>query len=88
MAEYGQQQQQQQGERVDRAQALIARAKDPNWQGPYVDYKELDILRKFLTTSHKLMSRKRGGTSAQQQKALKIAVKRARFLALVPYSGT
>ncbi len=33
------------------------------------------------------MSRKRAGTSAQEQKALKIAVKRARFLSLIPYAG-
>ncbi|HNQ24155.1 MAG TPA: 30S ribosomal protein S18 [Phycisphaerae bacterium] len=53
-----------------------------------IDYKELDLLRKFLTTSSKLMSRKRAGTSAQEQEALKRAIKRARYLALLPYSGT
>ncbi len=58
------------------------------WVGPLVDYKELELIRKFLTTSSKLMSRKRAGTSAQEQRALKIAVKQARFLALLPYRGT
>ncbi len=58
------------------------------WVGPLVDYKEVDLLRKFLTSSSKMMSRKRGGTNTQEQRALKLAVKRARFLALVPYSGT
>lgn len=53
-----------------------------------IDYKELDLLRKFLTTSSKLMSRKRAGTSAQEQEALKRAIKRARYLALLPYTGT
>ena len=53
-----------------------------------VDYKEIDYLRKFLTTSSKLMSRKRAGTNAQEQQDLKAAVKRARYLALLPYSGT
>ncbi len=57
------------------------------WIGPLVDYKEVDLLRKFLTSSSKLMSRKRAGTNAQEQKALKLAVKRARFLALIPYRG-
>ena len=57
------------------------------WVGPLVDYKEIDLLRKFLTSSSKLMSRKRAGTNAQEQKALKLAVKRARFLALIPYRG-
>ncbi len=55
------------------------------WVGPIVDYKEIELLRKFLTTSNKLMSRKRAGTSAQEQRALKQAVKRARFMGLIPY---
>ena len=59
----------------------------PDWLGPLVDYKEVDLLRKFMTASNKLMSRKRAGTNSQEHKALKIAVKRARFLALVPYTG-
>ena len=58
-----------------------------DWVGPLVDYKELELLRKFLTSSSKLMSRKRAGTSAQEQKALKLAIKRARFMALMPYVG-
>jgi len=58
-----------------------------DWVGPLVDYKEIELLRKFLTSSSKLMSRKRAGASAQEEKALKLAVKRARFMALVPYRG-
>ncbi len=57
------------------------------WVGPLIDYKEVDLLRKFLTSSSKLMSRRRAGTNAQEQKALKIAIKRARFLSLIPYAG-
>jgi small subunit ribosomal protein S18 len=55
--------------------------------GPVVDYKEVELLRKFLTSSSKLMSRRRAGTSAQEQNALKLAVKRARFMGLIAYSG-
>ena len=58
-----------------------------DWVGPVLDYKEIELLRKFLTTSNKLMSRKRGGTNVQEQRALKQAVKRARFMALIPYCG-
>ena len=58
------------------------------WVGPVVDYKEVELLRKFLTPSSKLMSRKRAGTNSQEQADLKRAVKRARLLALIPYSGT
>ena len=57
------------------------------WKGPIVDYKEVDLLRKFLTASSKIMSRKRAGTSAPEQRAIRRAVKRARFMALLPYSG-
>lgn len=57
------------------------------WIGPIVDYKEVELLRKFLTSSSKQMSRKRSGTNAQEQNALRLAIKRARFLSLIPYSG-
>ena len=57
-----------------------------DWTGPLIDYKEVELLRKFLTSSSKVMSRKRAGTSSQEQRAIKIAVKRARFLALLPYA--
>jgi small subunit ribosomal protein S18 len=59
-----------------------------NWIGPLVDYKEVELLRKFLTTSCKMMSRKRAGTSAQEQHALKRAIKQARHLALLPYTSS
>jgi ribosomal protein S18 len=58
-----------------------------DWEGPLVDYKEIELLRKFLTSSNKLMSRKRAGTSAVEQRALQAALKRARFIGLVPYTG-
>ena len=59
----------------------------PDWGGPVIDYKELELLRKFLTSSSKITSRKRAGTSAQEQRMVKLAVKRARFLGLIPYAG-
>ncbi len=62
------------------------RGKD--WEGPVVDYKEVDLLRKFMTTSAKMMTRKRAGTTSQEQRALKEAVKQARFMVLLPYSTT
>jgi small subunit ribosomal protein S18 len=59
-----------------------------DWKGPLVDYKEVELLRKFLTVSSKIMSRKRGGTSAREQRDLRRAIKRARFMALLPFTGT
>ena len=58
------------------------------WKGPIVDYKEVELLRKFLTASSKMMSRKRGGTNAREQRDIRRALKRARFLALLPHTGT
>ncbi len=58
-----------------------------DWQGPLIDYKEVELLRKFMTGSSKLQSRKRNGTNAQEQASLKTAIKRARFLSLIPYRG-
>ncbi len=58
-----------------------------DWKGPLVDYKEVDLLRKLITTSSKIMSRKRAGTNAREQRDLKRAIKYARFLALLPYTG-
>ena len=59
-----------------------------DWKGPIVDYKEVDLLRKFLTASSKMMSRKRAGTNAPEQRDIRRAIKRARFLALLPFTGT
>ena len=58
-----------------------------DWKGPVVDYKEVELLRKFMTASSKMMSRKRAGTSASEQREVRRAIKRARFLALLPYTG-
>ncbi len=58
-----------------------------DWEGPLVLYREIELLRKFMTSSSKIMSRKRAGTNSQEQAAVATAVKHARFLALVPYAG-
>ena len=55
---------------------------------PALDYKDLETLRRFVTSSQKLMSRKRTGMTAQEQSQLKDAVKQARFIALLPFTGT
>ena len=59
----------------------------PEWKGPVVDYKEVELLRKFMTASSKIMSRKRAGTSAAEQRDIRRAIKRARFMALLPFTG-
>jgi small subunit ribosomal protein S18 len=75
-------------EQKTRARQRFPHRGGTEWKGPVVDYKEVDLLRRFLTTSLKMMSRKRAGTSAAEQRDLKDAIKRARFMALLPYTGT
>lgn len=52
-----------------------------------LDYKEIQELGKLTTTQGKLFSRKRSGNCAYHQRAVGRAVKRARFMALLPYVG-
>jgi len=52
-----------------------------------VDYKHIDALGKLLTTQGKMFSRKRSGNCAKCQRKVRTAVKRSRFLALLPYIG-
>jgi small subunit ribosomal protein S18 len=53
----------------------------------FVDYKDVPTLKKLCAPSGKMLSRKRTGSCAAFQRAGKDAVKRARFLALLPYVG-
>jgi len=53
----------------------------------YVDYKDIGLLKKLCTNQSKMFSRKRSGNCAAFQRAASDAVKRARFMALIPYVG-
>ena len=53
----------------------------------FVDYKDVTNLKKLVTGQGKLFSRKRSGLCAAYQRAASAAVKRARFMALLPYVG-
>ncbi len=53
----------------------------------YVDYKSVDELRKMMTPNGKIYSRKRLQLQARDQKSLAQAIKRARFMALLPYTS-
>lgn len=50
-----------------------------------VDYKDVNVLAKLTTQQGKLFSRKRSGNCSKHQLSCKLAIKRARFLALMPY---
>ncbi len=54
---------------------------------PYIDYKAVDELRRLMTPNGKIYSRKRLGTSAREQRLVAQAIKRARYMALLPYTS-
>lgn len=51
----------------------------------HVDYKDVDLLKQFINPHGRLVSRRRTGLTAKQQRAVEAAVKRARFMGLLPY---
>ncbi|MFZ9882684.1 MAG: 30S ribosomal protein S18 [Phycisphaerales bacterium] len=53
----------------------------------YIDYRATDDLRRMMTPNGKIYSRKRTGLNARQQNELAQAIKRARFMALLPYTS-
>jgi small subunit ribosomal protein S18 len=53
---------------------------------PYVDYKDVGLLRKFMSDRGKIRARRVSGNCAQHQRAVAVAIKTARELALLPYT--
>lgn len=52
-----------------------------------IDYKQSDLLRRFVTEDGKIRPRRQTGTCARHQRVLAVAVKRARHIALLPFTG-
>jgi small subunit ribosomal protein S18 len=53
-----------------------------------IDYKDLDVLKGFVTETGKIVPSRITGTKARYQRQLATAIKRARFLALLPYTDS
>ena len=53
--------------------------------GDPIDYKDVDLLKKFITERGKILPRRLTGLTAKQQRDLTNAVKRARIVALLPF---
>ena len=51
-----------------------------------IDYKDLDLLKQYVTETGKIVPSRITGTSAKYQRQLATAIKRARYLALLPYT--
>ena len=52
-----------------------------------IDYKDVAKLRRYITEKGKILPRRQTGTCAEHQRALTVAIKRAREMALLPYVG-
>ena len=52
-----------------------------------IDYKKVDLLRKYVTEEGKIRPRRQTGACAKHQRIVAEAVKQARFIALLPYPG-
>jgi len=52
-----------------------------------IDYKDIAKLRKYVTEKGKILPRRQTGTCARHQRMVTNAIKRARFMALLPYVG-
>ncbi|HRQ66867.1 MAG TPA: 30S ribosomal protein S18 [Xanthomonadaceae bacterium] len=50
-----------------------------------IDYKDLNTLRQYLTETGKIVPSRITGTKSRYQRQLSLAIKRARYLALIPY---
>ncbi|HYF28893.1 MAG TPA: 30S ribosomal protein S18 [Candidatus Paceibacterota bacterium] len=51
----------------------------------FVDYKDVAYLRQFTNPHAKILGRKRTGIPAEKQRQISLAIKRARYMALMPY---
>ena len=53
----------------------------------HIDYKDVELLKKFISPSGKIAPRRLTGTCAKSQRQLARAIKNARYMALLPYIG-
>jgi small subunit ribosomal protein S18 len=51
----------------------------------FIDYKDVESLKRFLNPNGRILSRRRTGLTAKNQRSLAEAVKRSRFMALLPF---
>jgi small subunit ribosomal protein S18 len=71
--------------RIKKKDPLLVDGKRP--RPMCVDYKDIELLSKLVNRHGRIVSRRKSGCSAASQHAVSQAVKRARFMALMPYVG-
>lgn len=68
--------------------AYFRKRLSPIKPGEPIDYKDVELLRKFVTERGKILPRRITNLTSQQQKQLTTAIKQARYLSLLPYVNT
>lgn len=66
-------------------QEKVMRKKNDPLKSVNIDYKDVKLLKKFISERGKIVPRRISGTSAKSQRQLANAIKRARYIALLPY---
>jgi small subunit ribosomal protein S18 len=51
----------------------------------HIDYKDIDLLKKFIAPNARMMGRKKTNTTSKNQRKVSLAIKRARFMGLLPF---
>lgn len=51
----------------------------------HIDYKDIDLLQRFIAPNARMLGRKKTNTTAKNQRKLSMAIKRARFMGLLPF---
>ena len=77
------------GKKRDRGNALFKRRKFCRFTAEkveWIDYKDIEVLKDFVNETGKIIPARITGTAAGYQRQLSDAIKRARFLALMPYT--
>ena len=64
---------------------LYNKKSSPVKQNEELDYKDIDLLRKFITDQGKILPKRSTGLTSKQQKKLTKSIKRARILSLLPF---
>lgn len=62
------------------------RARNLAKEGKKIDYKDVDLMSQFITERKKILPRRSTGLNAKEQRKIGIAIKRARYMALLPYT--
>lgn len=72
-------------QKVDRAPRRFQRRRQGQFVPDYVDWKDVDFLRRFIPERGKILPRRISGISAKDQRRIARAIKRARSMALIPF---